>query len=222
MPDFDIEDNLRLPSPALIAGVDEVGRGPLAGPVTAAAVVLHRAKCPNRVLSKINDSKKLNVKTRQFLFDEIQQVSAIGIGWANTEEIDRKNIHWATMLAMQRAIIALERNLPRKLDFALIDGNRVPELNCSAKSVVKGDAKSMSIAAASIIAKCTRDSYMNKLSKRYPGYGWDRNAGYGTREHLDALNFLGLTDQHRRSFGPIARQVTLRPRNNAYQFVDDS
>lgn len=207
MPDFLLEDGLRLPSSAVIAGVDEVGRGPLAGPVTAVALVLDRKKCHATVIPKIQDSKTLSRKSRESIFNDILDVADFGVGWASSNEIDNKNILAATMLAMQRAVRVLESRLAKKIDFALIDGNRIPELNTPAKHVVKGDSRSISIAAASIIAKCKRDSFMRWLSNFYPGYGWEKNAGYGTSEHLDAIDTLGVTNQHRKSFKPITNYL---------------
>jgi len=207
LPDFSLEDNLSLPSNALIAGVDEVGRGPLAGPVTAVALVFNRKKCCPKFISKIQDSKTLSQKSRHLLFEGILNVADFGVGWADSNEIDEKNILKATMLAMQRSVKALETKVSRKIDFALIDGNRVPKLNSPAQHVIKGDSRSTSIAAASIIAKCTRDSFMARLATCYPGYGWENNAGYGTRQHLDAIDSLGITDQHRKSFKPITDRL---------------
>jgi ribonuclease HII len=203
MPDFGLEDALDLPPGAAIAGVDEVGRGPLAGPVTAAALVLDRPGCGADLCRAIDDSKRLSAARRAALLPELQAVAVIGLGWADREEIDRLNILGASMLAMRRAVDALSDRRGGPPDFALIDGNRDPGLGCPSRTVVRGDAASLSIAAASIVAKVTRDAAMAKLSERYPGYGWERNAGYGTREHLDALNRLGPTPEHRRSFSPV-------------------
>lgn len=203
MPDFSLEEGLGLISTATIAGVDEVGRGPLAGPVTAAAVVLDRARCPVKLLAEIDDSKRLSAARRSRLAAELRVVSVVGLGWAEREEIDRFNILGATMLAMTRAVEDLSHALNSKLDYALVDGNRSPPLACPVQTVIKGDARSLSIAAASIVAKVTRDAAMTGLAARYPGYGWERNAGYGTREHLAALEKLGPTPEHRRSFAPV-------------------
>ena len=203
MPDFDLEDGLQLPSGAVIAGVDEVGRGPLAGPVTAAALVLDRQRCGEDLCLAIDDSKRLSAARRAALLPDLQAVSMIGLGWANREEIDQLNILGATMLAMRRAVDTLSDRLGGPPDFALIDGNRDPGLGCASRTVVRGDAASVSIAAASIIAKVARDAAMARLAERFPGYGWERNAGYGTRRHLDALNHLGPTPEHRRSFAPV-------------------
>ena len=179
-----------------ICGIDEVGRGPWAGPVVAAAVVLD----PNNTPEGLNDSKKLTAKRREALFDRILASSQVGIGEASVEEIDQINILQATYLAMRRAIA----NLPEPPAHALIDGNRIPpDLPCSAEAIVKGDAKIPAIAAASIIAKVTRDRIMTRLDAVFPGYGWAQNAGYGVPTHAKALIELGVTPHHRRSFKPI-------------------
>jgi ribonuclease HII len=181
---------------ATICGVDEAGRGPWAGPVVAAAVVLDRDDIP----PGLNDSKKLTARRRAILFDAIHGAASVGVGLASVEEIDSLNILRANDLAMGRAIAALQP-LPGA---ALIDGNRVPPgLPCRAQALVGGDGRSLSIAAASIIAKVTRDRIMGELAKAHPGYGWERNQGYGTAEHRAALARLGVTPLHRRSFRPI-------------------
>jgi ribonuclease HII len=203
MPDFNIEDSLGLPVGATIAGIDEVGRGPLAGPVTAAAVVLDRDRCGAELSREINDSKKLSKVRRDALVPELRAVATIGLGWAGLEEIQELNILGATMLAMRRAFEALTEALGEVPSFALVDGNRNPKLGCPSRTVIKGDSISLSIAAASIIAKVARDDVMRDLAKRFPGYGWERNAGYGTREHLDALIRLGPTSEHRLGFAPV-------------------
>ena len=192
MPDLSLEAL----HPHPVCGIDEVGCGPLYGPVVAAAVILDRNNLP----PDLNDSKKLSRPRREAAFEAIQSTAQVGIGEAGVEEIDRVNILQATYLAMTRALAAL----PTPPDFALIDGNRIPpDLPCAAESIVKGDSKSASIAAASIIAKVHRDHIMAKLAEAHPGYGWERNAGYGTAEHLRALKELGPTPHHRRSFAPI-------------------
>jgi ribonuclease HII len=203
MPDFSVEDQMDLPLGAVIAGVDEVGRGPLAGPVTAAALVLDRRRCGLDLCQAIDDSKRLSAVRRAALVPDLQAVAEIGLGWADRAEIDRLNILGATMLAMRRAVEALAGRMGRSPDFALIDGNRDPGLGCPSRTVVKGDGISLSIAGASIVAKVARDDAMAKLAIRFPGYGWERNAGYGTKEHLEALNRLGPTPEHRRSFAPV-------------------
>jgi ribonuclease HII len=203
MLDFSIEDGVGLPFAATIAGVDEVGRGPLAGPVMAVALVLDRVRCPTTLMAEIDDSKRLSAARRRRLDTELRAVSVVGLGWAEREEIDRLNILGATMLAMTRAVEELSLALKTAPDFALVDGNRSPPLDCPVQTVIKGDALSLSIAAASIVAKVARDAAMTDLAARFPGYGWERNAGYGTREHLDALERLGPTPEHRRSFAPV-------------------
>lgn len=179
-----------------IAGVDEAGRGPLAGPVAAAAVVLD----PENVPPGLNDSKKLSPARRETLFDMLVEVADISVAFASVEEIDHLNIRAASLLAMTRAV----RGLTHPPDHALIDGNALPQgLGCPATTVVKGDARSLSIAAASIIAKVSRDRIMQKLAKDFPGYGWEGNKGYPTAAHREALLNLGVTPHHRRSFGPV-------------------
>ncbi|MCH8169207.1 MAG: ribonuclease HII [Proteobacteria bacterium] len=179
-----------------ICGVDEAGRGPWAGPVVAAAVVLDRGCIP----PGLDDSKKLTPRRRAALFDAIRAAASVGVGIASVEEIDALNILRANDLAMLRAIGALQ---PAP-EAALIDGNRVPPgLPCRARALVGGDGRSLSIAAASIVAKVTRDRIMGELAGAHPGYGWERNMGYGTAEHRAALIRLGVTPHHRRSFRPI-------------------
>lgn len=178
-----------------VCGIDEAGRGPLAGPVVAAAVIVDPETCPEG----LDDSKKLDERKREELFAQLSRCAEIGIGMASVEEIDRLNILQATMLAMSRAFAALDRPAA----FALIDGNRAPKLACPARTIVSGDARVLSIAAASIAAKVTRDRMMTALAAAHPGYGWERNRGYGTPEHLDALSHLGATPHHRRSFAPV-------------------
>jgi ribonuclease HII len=180
----------------LVAGVDEVGRGPLCGPVVTAAVILD----PSRPIRGLNDSKKLGEARREALFDEIcEKALAWCIGRAEVEEIDRLNILHATMLAMQRAVEGL-CVMPR---LALIDGNRCPQLSVPTAAVVKGDSQVPAIAAASILAKVNRDREMQAMDLLYPGYGLAGHKGYPTAEHLDALTRLGPTRIHRRSFAPV-------------------
>lgn len=179
-----------------VAGVDEAGRGPLAGPVVAAAVILDPAAIPEG----LNDSKKLSARRRAELAKALRGCARIGVGEASVAEIDSLNILQASLLAMRRAIAAL----PVRPDGVLIDGNRLPDpLPCPALAVVRGDGRSLSIAAASIIAKTTRDATMAALAQQHPGYGWDRNAGYPTKCHIKALQDLGATPVHRRSFKPV-------------------
>ena len=203
MPDFSLENSLGLHVKAVIAGVDEVGRGPLAGPVTAAAVVIDRARCLGTLSELIDDSKRLSATRRAALAPAIEEVATARLGWASRDEIDRLNILGATMLAMRRAVEELTQVLGYPVDFALFDGNRDPGLTCPSRTGVKGDGISLSIAAASIIAKVARDQRMATLAECYPGYGWERNAGYGTAEHLAALDRLGPTPEHRQSFAPV-------------------
>ena len=181
--------------PMPLAGVDEAGCGPLAGPVVAAAVILDREKFPRG----IDDSKALSAEAREAIFARLQKVAVIGVGSASVEEIDTLNIYWARMLAMVRAVDAL-RVEPA---IVLVDGNACPRWERQSKPIVGGDAKCRSIAAASIIAKVTRDRIMAEHDSEFPGYGWRRNKGYGTADHRRALGELGLTPLHRRSFAPV-------------------
>ena len=195
-PDFSFEADLQAQGFGLVAGVDEVGRGPLAGPVTAAAVILD----PSNVPAGLNDSKVLYTKKREVLYDLILQHSSVSVVHVSVEEIDRINILQASLLAMKQAISQLDPGP----SFVLIDGNRIPaELPVPSHAIVKGDAKSVSIAAASIVAKITRDRLMTDLARQNPGYGWDKNAGYPTKEHQLALQHLGVSPHHRRSFKSV-------------------
>ena len=178
-----------------IIGVDEVGRGPLAGPVISAAIVLNKEKIPEG----INDSKKLSKKKREVINEELISQHSFAIGIASVEEIDKINILQASLLAMKRAVL----NLNIKPQTILVDGNKLPDLEYNMYPIIKGDSKSISIAAASIIAKVYRDKLMQDLSLQYPGYYWEKNSGYGTKQHLLALNNLGVTPIHRKSFAPI-------------------
>ena len=190
---WQIEDELKLRGIGAICGVDEAGRGPLAGPVCAAAVIL-----PEHLqIPGLNDSKKLSDKKRRDLFPIIkEQAIAYGIAFATVEEIDEINILQATFLAMERAVAQLNG----QADFALIDGNREPKLDIESMAVVKGDSRSASIAAASILAKVTRDDYMEELASKYPQYGFEVHKGYGTKRHYQALEEFGMCPAHRRSF----------------------
>ena len=178
-----------------IIGVDEVGRGPLAGPVISAAIVLNKEKIPEG----INDSKKLSKKKREVINEELISQHKFAIGIASVEEIDKINILQASLLAMKRAVL----NLNIKPQTILVDGNKLPDLEYNMYPIIKGDSKSISIAAASIIAKVYRDKLMQDLSIKYPGYYWEKNSGYGTKQHLLALDNLGVTPIHRKSFAPI-------------------
>jgi len=196
MPDFAEETRLIAAGHLRIAGIDEVGRGPLAGPVVAAAVILNADEIPEG----LNDSKKLTATRREALAAEIAARAQVGIGMADVEEIDRLNILRASHLAMCRAVGAL----PHPPDHALVDGNMIPRgLALSAEAIVKGDARSLSISAASIVAKTWRDQGMQALAQQFPGYGWETNAGYGSKSHMEALRNLGPTPHHRRSFKPV-------------------
>jgi len=195
-PDFSEELYFRGQGALLIAGVDEVGRGPLAGPVTAAAVILN----PDDIPEGLNDSKKLSATVRARLALDIETRANVSVAHASVEEIDRLNILRASHLAMVRAV----NGLGLAADHALIDGNMIPEgLPCTATAIVKGDSRSASIAAASIVAKVARDRIMVDLAQQHPGYGWEKNAGYPTKAHREALQILGVTPQHRRSFKPV-------------------
>lgn len=194
----------------LVCGIDEVGRGPLAGPVVAAAVVLDLDHMPSELRRSIDDSKLVSAERREECAAALRRCALIGIGAASVEEIDRINILRASLVAMARAVRAL-RILP---DTALVDGNVAPPLPCPVRAIVGGDGKSLSIAAASIIAKVTRDRAMRDLARRYPGYGWETNAGYATRMHYEALLSRGATIHHRRSFAPVRLALaggTLQP-----------
>jgi ribonuclease HII len=194
-PNFQFEENLFAGGAMRIAGVDEVGRGPLAGPVTAAAVILD----PNNIPDGLNDSKTLSRKKREALEPLIFASAEVSIAHATVEEIDEINILRASHLAMERALARLGR-----VDHALIDGNMIPRgLTTPATTIIKGDARSLSIAAASIVAKICRDRIMVELSHQYPGYQWESNAGYGSKSHIFALQNLGVTPHHRRSFKPV-------------------
>ena len=194
MPDFSYETQAGASRGRIICGVDEAGRGPLSGPVVAAAVIVD----PENIPSGLNDSKVLSHSTRERLLNILVQNAKIGIGISEPGEIDRINILWASMTAMRRAI----ENLNISVDCALIDGNRVPpNLKCEAHAIVKGDAKSLSIAAASIIAKVTRDRLMKEADSRFPGYGWAGHKGYPTKTHRKAVETLGRSPIHRWTFG---------------------
>jgi ribonuclease HII len=193
-PTFEFETEALARGALRVVGVDEVGRGPLAGPVTACAVRLDPARIP----PGLGDSKTLSAARREALFAQIMASAEVSVAHASVEEIDRLNILRASHLAMERALTAFNA------DHALIDGNLIPRgLACSATAIVKGDAKCLSIAAASIVAKVTRDRIMVDLAQQHPGYGWDVNAGYPTKAHLQALQNLGVTAWHRRSFKPV-------------------
>ena len=178
-----------------VAGIDEAGRGPWAGPVVAAAVILDTHRTP----PGLNDSKKLRASEREALYAQLQSCAVVGVGIAEVDRIDRDNILAATLWAMAQAVSALSLEPA----CAMVDGNRCPDLPCPAQSLIKGDALASCIAAASIVAKVTRDRIMADLARSHPAYGWERNKGYGTREHAHALARHGVTPHHRRSFRPV-------------------
>ena len=203
MPDFEFEKK----HSGLIAGIDEAGRGPWAGPVVASAVVFLNKDVDTYLLENLNDSKKLSEKKREVLFEKIMEAKEkgdllVGIGEATSQEIDELNILQTTFLAMKRAV----ENLGRYPDFAIVDGNQKPRsLGCESETVIKGDARSYSIAAASVVAKVYRDRLMKKLAEEYPFYGFEKNVGYGTKAHIDGLNKYGVIQGvHRISYKPIA------------------
>ncbi len=193
MPDYTIEKEIKAEGYNFICGVDEAGRGPLAGPVCAAAVILKE----DTEIDGLNDSKKLTERKREQLFDVIKEKAvAYSVAFASVEEIEELNILGATFLAMKRAVEGL--NVPA--DFAIIDGNRLPSLEIAAKPVVKGDMHSMSVAAASVLAKVTRDRLLLEYDKEYPEYKFSAHKGYGTKAHYEAIREYGITPIHRKSF----------------------
>jgi ribonuclease HII len=200
MPDFAIERRCK----GLVCGIDEAGRGPLAGPVVAAAVMLDARRFPRSLREGLDDSKVLTINEREACYRALSRcadrgTARIGIGAASVAEIDRINILRAALLAMTRAVAVLGT----RPDIALVDGNIAPALDCAVQTVVTGDALSFSIAAASIVAKVTRDRIMRTLAPRYPIYGWHTNVGYATPEHGEAIRRFGVTPHHRRSFAPV-------------------
>ena len=201
MPDLSIEKKKNNLNYDLIAGVDEAGRGPWAGPVYSAAVILDTANIP----AEINDSKKMSEKKRNEIYSRIFSEHHYAVGIADVNEIDELNILQASLLSMKRAIT----NLLLKPDFVLIDGAHKPALDIDSENIIKGDNKSLSIAAASIIAKVERDQFMKKIDEEYPHYNWKKNKGYGTKEHQNALNVHGISEHHRKSFSPIRKILSL-------------
>jgi ribonuclease HII len=201
MPNFALERRCQ----GIVCGIDEAGRGPLAGPVVAAAVILDPTTLPRRLKRELDDSKKLSREAREEYFAIIRRCARIGVGAASVAEIDRINILQATFLAMRRAVSRLGV-VP---DIALVDGNQPPPLSCEIRTVIGGDGLSLSIAAASVIAKVTRDKLMRALAARYDGYGWTTNVGYGTEEHRSAILALGPTRHHRMSFAPLQMSLDL-------------
>jgi ribonuclease HII len=194
-PTFELEATELQLGMAPVCGVDEAGRGPWAGPVVAAAVILD----PERIPDNIDDSKAMDEDGRAFLYNRIMKVADVGVGIADLDRIDSENILGATLWAMGEAVAALKTK-PR---LVLVDGNRAPRIAIETRTIVKGDAKCLSIAAASIIAKVTRDRIMMTLARDYPGYGFERHKGYGTPEHQAAIAKLGVCALHRRSFKPV-------------------
>lgn len=201
MPDLRIERELG----GLVAGTDESGRGPWAGPVFAAAVILDAGRLPRALRYGINDSKQMSAVRRREMFAALAPYARIGIGQASVEEIDQINILQASLVAMSRAV----ENLGVCPDHVIVDGKHPPRLSCPVRCVVKGDSLSLSVAAASIVAKVTRDRMMTELARAFPGYGWDHNFGYGTAEHQAALETIGATRHHRRSFAPVLRVLQI-------------
>ena len=201
MPDFLLEDEIN----GVVAGVDEAGRGPWAGPVAAGCAVFLSRDVDMRLLGNLNDSKKLSKKKREMLFDLLQKEAEkgtmkLGIGLASAAEIDEINILNASFLAMERAI----EKAGVQPALVLVDGNRMPrDFGWAVKTVIKGDGKSYSIAAASILAKVYRDRLMEEMARQYPGYGFEKNAGYGTKAHIEGLKKFGVTPEHRRSYAPV-------------------
>ena len=202
MPDFRWEQSLSARIAGPIAGVDEAGRGPLAGPVVAAAVILDRQDIPEGLA----DSKTLSEKRREAIAPLLRRSAIVGVGIASVEEIDALNILQASLLSMRRAVAALATTPGG----CLVDGNQDPRLSCPATLIVKGDGKSLSIAAASIVAKTARDQMMRDLSDIHPEYGWQSNQGYGSAAHRAALEQFGATEHHRKSFAPVAAALKAR------------
>ena len=199
MPDFSYEEQYT----GTVCGVDEVGRGCLAGPVVACAVVYDKDRLPPSILEILDDSKKLTKKKREALYPILIENCTYAIGVSSVEEIDSINILQASLLAMQKAV----ESLPVSVDTALIDGTMKPALQCQMQTIIKGDSISLCIAMASIIAKVYRDALMGELTKEYPYYDWQSNAGYGTRKHKEGLKQHGITSHHRKSFAPIKEYV---------------
>lgn len=201
MPSWEIEDKYN----TVVCGIDEAGRGPWVGPVVAGAVIFLNRNVNQELMQSLNDSKKLSAKKREKLYDILRQEDKLGnitcgIGLADAKEIDDLNILQATFLAMKRAV----EKLSVKPQMALIDGNRLPkDFSCECSCWISGDARSYSMAAASILAKVYRDNLMKDLAVRYPQYNFEKNAGYGTKEHIEALNRFGITPEHRKSYKPI-------------------
>jgi ribonuclease HII len=216
MPHYIYESRLLKTMAGPVCGVDEAGRGPLAGPVVAAAVILDRKRIPKG----LNDSKQLSEEDREMLFPQIMAMAvAVGVGEASVDEIDLLNIRMATHQAMARAV----RALSVAAEFALVDGNDAPALPCRCDTLIKGDGRSVSIAAASIVAKVTRDRLMVRLHDEHPHYNWKSNKGYGTPDHYVGLKSHGITVHHRRSFSPVRNIVlgeAISPADRDAQLLD--
>jgi len=216
VPDFALELECGQAKGRIVIGLDEAGRGPWAGPVVAAAAWLDPWKLDPTLAANLDDSKKLTARNRDALFavlsDPCCPFAAVAVGTASVEEIDSLNILQASLLAMQRAATALTACLghSRAPHTALVDGNRLPRLACKARAVVKGDGLSLSIAAASVVAKVTRDRAMAEHALAFPGYGWESNQGYGTAQHRAGIAQLGVTPLHRRSFRPVREALLLK------------
>ena len=205
MPDFSYEDLARARGFSVICGIDEAGRGPWAGPVVAGAVILDSASLTDDLIKGLDDSKKLKPARREDLFEQLKLHTKIGVGQADVVEIDEMNILNATLAAMTRAV----KDLNVLPDLALVDGNYAPDDFFQTECIIRGDSASLSIAAASIVAKVTRDYIMTDIAHAYPEYGWERNAGYGTREHREAIETHGVTPEHRKSYAPIRKILGL-------------
>lgn len=224
-PDFELEHGTQ----QLVFGLDEVGRAPLCGPVVVGCVYIPKDKYDAPVWASVNDSKKLSKKKREALFEDIKAACLWSVAEASVQEVENLNIVGASFLAMKRALLDVMRQIDTENEYlALIDGHISPKnFPCPTQTVIKGDSKSISIAAASILAKVARDRYMEKLAGQHPHYGWERNAGYPTREHLEAINTHGLTSHHRKTFAPVRNFLdhgdvqedsTLPARKNALRY----
>ncbi len=205
IPDFSMESAENM----IICGIDEVGRAPLAGPVAAACVYVPPEKRSEPFWSQVRDSKVLSRKKRKFLSDCIRESCNFAIGEASVEEIESLNIYHASLLAMKRAFSRMANSMKTEIHMALIDGNASPSLSCRSTTVIKGDTVSASIAAAAIVAKVHRDMLMCGLHENFSSYGWDRNAGYPTPDHIAAIKIHGITRHHRKTFGTVREQSLL-------------
>jgi len=192
---------------APVCGIDEVGRGPLAGPVVSVCAHIPADALSHPIWNEITDSKKISAVKRKKLFDQITNLAFYGIGICSPEEIDDLNIHHATLLAMTRAHARMVEDFRVQPQQALIDGKFIPKLPCSGQAIIGGDSLSVSIGVASIIAKVYRDRLMTDLHQDFPHYGWNTNAGYGTAQHLDGIKLHGITEHHRKSFAPCAQEA---------------